>query len=88
MIKKAECCQSGKTSKKDFDRVDNFLDIISEENRLRILCLLRNGEKCACDIYEPLDIAQNLASHHLKVLKDFELIKARREGKKIIYSTR
>ena len=87
MMKKIQCCQNDKVSKKDFDDVNNFLDIMSEKNRLHILCLLRNGERCACEIYEPLGIAQNLASHHLKVLKDFGLIEARKSGRKILYST-
>ena len=63
-----------------------FLKIISEENRLKILCLLREGEKCVCDIWQYLNLAQNLTSHHLKVLKDFRLVSSRQEGLKVIYS--
>jgi ArsR family transcriptional regulator len=63
-----------------------FLKIISEKNRLKILCLLREGEKCVCDIGRYLDLPQNLVSHHLKVLKDFDLVSLKREGLKIKYS--
>ncbi len=63
-----------------------FLKIISEENRLKILCLLREEEKCVCDVWQCLDLAQNLTSHHLKVLKDFRLASSRQEGLKVIYS--
>jgi len=62
-----------------------FLKIISEENRLKILCLLREGEKCVCDIWQCLKLPQNLTSHHLKVLKDFELISAKKQGSKVFY---
>lgn len=62
-----------------------FLKIISEENRLKILCLLREEEKCVCDIWQYLGLAQNLTSHHLKILKDFELVSSRQEGLKVFY---
>jgi ArsR family transcriptional regulator len=70
----------------DLSRTADFLRIISEENRLKILCLLMDGEKCVCDIWQYLDLAQNLTSHHLKVLKNFGLVSSRQEGLKVIYS--
>lgn len=63
-----------------------LLKIIAEENRLKILCVLKMGPQCVCDIWEDLGIAQNLASHHLKVLKEAGLIDSRKEGLKVIYS--
>ena len=63
-----------------------FLKIISEKNRLKILCLLRENEKCVCDIWQYLGLAQNLTSHHLKVLKDFGLVSSKQEGLKVSYS--
>ncbi|PIR90151.1 ArsR family transcriptional regulator, partial [bacterium (Candidatus Gribaldobacteria) CG10_big_fil_rev_8_21_14_0_10_37_21] len=60
--------------------------IIAEENRLKILCILRDGEKCVCDIWQYLELPQNLASHHLKILKDFDLISSKKDGLKIFYS--
>jgi DNA-binding transcriptional ArsR family regulator len=63
-----------------------FLKIIAEENRLKILCMLLNGELCVCDIWQYLNIPQNLTSHHLKVLKDFGLLNARKEGLNVYYS--
>ncbi|MGQ9848187.1 MAG: ArsR/SmtB family transcription factor [Bacteroidales bacterium] len=63
-----------------------FLKVISEENRLKILCLLKNSEKCVWDIWQYLGLVQNLVSHHLKVLKDFGLVSSKQEGLKVIYS--
>lgn len=62
-----------------------FLNIISEENRLKILFLLSKGEKCVCEIWQELKLPQNLVSHHLKVLKDFGLVSMREEGVKNFY---
>ncbi len=62
-----------------------FLKIVSDGNRLKILCLLKSRELCVCELYEHLDLAQNLVSSHLKILKDFGLIEVRQEGKKNYY---
>jgi ArsR family transcriptional regulator, arsenate/arsenite/antimonite-responsive transcriptional repressor len=73
-------------SKENLKDAIGFLKIISEENRLKILCLLKGREMCVCDIWEYMELPQNLVSHHLKVLKDFQLVNSRREGTKLIYS--
>ena len=78
-------CQD-KKSIKEVTIIADFLKIIAEDNRLKILCLLKNGEKCVCDIWQFLNLPQNLISHHLKVLKDFGLVSSRQEGLKVIYS--
>jgi len=63
-----------------------YLTALAEPNRLAILNFLKNGEKCACEIHRKLKLPQNLSSHHLKVLKDLQLLDSRRDGVKIIYS--
>lgn len=80
-----KCCQDKKSAGELWGVVE-FLKIVAEESRLRILCFLQNGEKCVCEIWQYLELPQNLISHHLKVLKDFNLIAARKEGLKIFYS--
>lgn len=81
---KIEICET-KKSKKELAEVVSFLKVISEENRLKILCILQKGELCVCEIWQYLDLPQNLVSHHLKVLKDFNIVESRRESTKIIY---
>lgn len=68
--------------------LSDYLKTISDEKRLSILNALKKGSLCVCEIFPLLNIPQNLASHHLKVLKDCCLVKSRREGTKIIYSRR
>jgi len=86
-MKTPACCQNGTKSKADLDEVTDFLKLINEPNRLKILCSLKGGEQCVCNIWKTLKIPQNLASHHLKALKDFGLIASRQEGRKVIYSS-
>lgn len=57
-----------------------------DENRLRILELLRSSEKCACVLLDDLHIAQSTLSHHMKILCDSGVVRGRKEGKWVHYS--
>ena len=57
-----------------------------DENRLMILEMLQNGEKCACVLLEKLEIAQSTLSHHMKILVESGIVSARKEGKWTYYS--
>jgi ArsR family transcriptional regulator len=52
-----------------------------DEKRLRILELLRGGEKCACKLLEDLDIGQSSLSYHMKILVESGVVDSRQEGK-------
>lgn len=57
-----------------------------DENRIRIMKLLRNGEKCACKLLEEINITQPTLSHHMKILCDSGIVVGRKEGKWMHYS--
>jgi ArsR family transcriptional regulator len=82
---KAKCCTNKKLTE-EFANLAKFLRIIGDDNRLRILCLLKDGERCVCEISPNLDLAQNLVSSHLKIMLDFGLLKIRQEWKRNYYS--
>ena len=53
--------------------------------RLRILGFLSTGERCVCDLLAEIDVAPNLLSYHLKVLRDCGLVEASRRGRWVDY---
>ena len=57
-----------------------------DENRIRIIKMLRNGEKCACKLLEELNVTQPTLSHHMKILCDSGIVAGRKEGKWMHYS--
>ena len=57
-----------------------------DENRIKILKLLKGGEKCACRLLDELNISQPTLSHHMKILCDAEIVESRKEGKWMHYS--
>lgn len=54
---------------------------LCDEKRLRILELLRGGEKCACVLLEQLDLGQSGLSYHMKILVESGIVESRQEGK-------
>jgi ArsR family transcriptional regulator len=79
-----KCCQN-KKSILEVENLARTLKKISEPNRLKILCILKDEEKCVCDIWQCLKLPQNLVSHHLKVLKDLNLVSSKKVGLKVFY---
>ncbi len=59
---------------------------LSDTIRLEIICYLRDGEKCVCEIVPHLDLIQPLVSRHLKILKDAGIVRCRKDGTKRMYS--
>lgn len=61
---------------------------LSDETRLRVLELLRGGERCVCDLSEALGAQQSRLSFHLRTLKEAGLVSDRRQGRWIYYAVR
>ena len=59
---------------------------LGESKRVMIVDMLSCGEQCVCKILEKFNMSQSTLSHHLKILFDCDLIKARNEGKWTYYS--
>lgn len=62
------------------------LSALANEDRLLLLCELSQGEKSVGELEEALGIRQPTLSQQLGVLRNEELVQARREGKRIFYS--
>lgn len=57
------------------------LKALADDNRLRILACLKQGECCVCDFIDVLNVSQPAVSQHLKKLKDAAIITERVAGK-------
>lgn len=66
--------------------LSDLFKIFGDTTRIKILYSLFEEEMCVCAIAELLKMTQSAISHQLKILKDANLIKNRREGKTIFYS--
>ena len=68
-----------------YDLAD-FFKIFGDSTRIKILYVLMQSEMCVCDIAQLLNASQSAISHQLRVLKQMQLVKFRRDGKTIFYS--
>ena len=62
-----------------------LMKVLSNPDRLMLLCQLSQGEKRVGELEEILGIVQPTLSQQLTVLRDEELVSTRREGKNIYY---
>jgi DNA-binding transcriptional ArsR family regulator len=62
-----------------------FLRCIGEPTRLQILKLLTRGERCVGELTSVLNKEQSLISHHLRALKECNIVKERQEAQKVYY---
>lgn len=60
--------------------------VFADSTRIKILYVLFESEMCVCDIAQLLGMTQSAISHQLRVLKQSQLVKYRREGKSIFYA--
>jgi ArsR family transcriptional regulator len=62
------------------------LAVLADPTRLAVLEVLLSGPRNVKEINEHICIAQNLLSHHLRVLREAQLVTAHREGKAVRYA--
>jgi len=60
--------------------------VFGDSTRIKILWALDEAEMCVCDIAVLLNMTQSAISHQLRVLKQANLVKNRKEGKVVYYS--
>lgn len=64
----------------------DFFKVLGDSTRIKIISILSKREMCVCDLANVLDMKQSAISHQLRVLKNFKLVKYRRDGKVVYYS--
>jgi ArsR family transcriptional regulator len=70
----------------DVDHRAEILKAVADPVRLEILDMLSPQIRCNCHFQEHLDLAPNLLSYHLKVLRDAGLIEGTKRGRWVDYA--
>jgi len=66
--------------------ITGLFKVLGDSTRVKILWALNRSELCVCDISALLNMTKSAVSHQLRLLREANLIKNRREGKVIYYS--
>lgn len=81
-----KCCSSKSIESKQVVSLSLLLKLVSEESRLKLLCILRKGKHCVCEMMEHVNLSQSLISHHLKDLKDAGIVTDEKKGLRVYYA--
>jgi len=66
-------------------KATRIFSALADSTRFRILASLANGELCVCDLQELCGVSQSAVSHQLRLLRDIDLVRARRVGQRAYY---
>ena len=68
-----------------YDLADLF-KVFGDTTRIKILYALMTKDRCVADLAEEIGATQSAVSHQLRTLKQSRLVRAKRDGKNVIYS--
>lgn len=69
-----------------FDMISDTFALISDSSRVKILWMLCHTEECVVNIATVAEMSPPAVSHHLRILKDAEILAYRRDGKEAYYT--
>jgi ArsR family transcriptional regulator, lead/cadmium/zinc/bismuth-responsive transcriptional repressor len=85
-LEKAEALRHRRLDPGEANRIAGQAKALSDPTRLTIAFALAQGDElCVCDLAWVLERAENLVSHHLRLLRAEGLVSSRRDGKMVIY---
>jgi ArsR family transcriptional regulator, lead/cadmium/zinc/bismuth-responsive transcriptional repressor len=86
-LPRAEALRAARLDEQAAQRLAEPFRSLADPTRLTLALALRNGgELCVCDLAWIVERAQNLVSHHLRVLRAGGFVDYRRDGKMALYS--
>jgi len=68
------------------ERLAQIFSALSDPTRLRIISALSDHELCVCDLSVVLGMSQSAVSHQLRLLRNLNLVKYRKEGRIVYYA--
>jgi len=86
-LPRAEALRTARLSPDAAEAAAGEAKALGDPTRLTVATALRDGgELCVCDLSWVCERAENLVSHHVRVLRGAGLVRSRRDGKMVMYS--
>lgn len=70
----------------EIEKMAKIFQVLSDPNRLKIVLSLLKGDMCVYHLVEVCESSQSSVSHQLRILRDYQIVKAKRLGKSVEYS--
>jgi DNA-binding transcriptional ArsR family regulator len=81
-----KCCNKQSEESERILSQLSLIKLLSDKNRLQILCVLNTDDHPVNDLAEHLEVSQSLVSHHLIALKELSLVEFEKSGRQVTYS--
>jgi DNA-binding transcriptional ArsR family regulator len=86
-LERAEALRSRRLRDRTARRLAAQAKALADPTRLTLTAALaEGGELCVCDLAWVVERAENLVSHHLRLLRSAGLVASRRDGKMVMYA--
>ena len=69
----------------DIEGMSDLFKAMADSGRVQILMALDAQEMCVCDLAALLGVSESAASHQMRILRNMNLVKNRREGQVLYY---
>lgn len=77
---------AGKSTDESLTRLADLFKMFSDPTRVRILNILLEGDKCVSDVAAEMNMSAAAVSHHLRMLRQGNLVTDTRQGKEVFYA--
>jgi len=84
-VRKKASALEGLPSDEIIYKATRIFSALADSTRFKILTSLASGELCVFDLQELCGVSQSAVSHQLRLLRDIDLVRARREGQHAYY---
>jgi len=81
-----QAAESDELSEAEVDSLADLFKVLGDPTRIKIINAIAKRELCVCDISEVVSMSQSAISHQLKKLREYNLVKYRKEGRIVYYS--
>ena len=68
------------------DTMADSFKALGDPTRLRIMALLFNGERTVGDLADHLSVSQSAVSHQLRLLRNLDIVRHRKDGREVYYA--
>lgn len=86
-LERAEALRAAAPAASESEAVAALAKGLGDGTRIRLAVALRDGgELCVCDLSWIVERAENLVSHHLRLMRSAGIARSRRDGKMVLYS--
>lgn len=80
--------QAARDYLKNYPALESMSDLfkaVADPGRLKIVLALATREMCVCDLAALLEVSESAASHQIRILRNMNLVKNRRDGQVLYY---